>query len=91
MDWQSVVQSLGLSGLLIGAVAFVAKSAISQWMARNVEDFKATLAAESTRSVEELRSRLQLEAQRQQIMFAALHARRAKVIAHVIFQNHSPS
>jgi len=83
MDWQSVVQNLVTSGLLISAVAFVAKSAISQWMARNIEGFKAALIAENTRSVEELRSKLQMEAQRQQIMFGSLHARRAEVIAEL--------
>jgi len=83
MDWQSVVLSFATSSLLIGAVAFVARSAISQWMARNIEAFKAALIAENTRSVEELRSTLQLEAQRQQIVFGSLHARRAEVIAEL--------
>ena len=71
MDWQSVVHSLVTSSILIGAVTFIAKSAISQWMARNIEGFKAALIAENTRSGEERRSKLQLEAQRQQIMFGS--------------------
>lgn len=83
MDWQSLVGQLLTSSVVIVAVAFVAKSLISQWMARNIEGFKAALSAESTRSIEELRFNLQSEAQRQQIVFGSLHARRAEVIAEL--------
>jgi hypothetical protein len=83
MDWQSLVTSSVVISAAIAAAAFVAKSLISQWMARNIEAFKATLTVEHTRFVEELRANLQLEAQRHQIVFGSLHARRAEIIAEL--------
>ena len=83
MDWYGLVGQLLTSTVVVAVVAFVAKSVISQWMARNIEGFKAALSAESARSIEELRFNLQSEAQRQQIVFGSLHTRRAEVIAEL--------
>jgi hypothetical protein len=83
MDWQGLLTTVLSTTVIVGAVAWLARALISQWLARDIERFKGTLATENTRSVEELRVNLQLEAQRQQIVFGSLHSRRAEVIAEL--------
>jgi hypothetical protein len=62
MDWQTLIATVAVSTTTIGAVTGLVKSLVSQWLIRDIERFKASLATESTRSVEKLRARLQLEA-----------------------------
>jgi len=83
MDWQSLITTVVTSTTVIAAVAWLARALISQRLTRDIERFKAALATENTRSIEELRVNLQLEAQRQQIVFGSLHARRAEVIVEL--------
>jgi hypothetical protein len=81
IDWQGVLATVVASATIVAALTWAAKALLSQWLARDIERFKATLVTENTRSLDELRTRLQMEAQRQHVVFGALHARRAEVIA----------
>jgi hypothetical protein len=83
MDLNSLVSHIVVSGIGVAAVAWFARSLISQWLARDIERFKATVVSQNTRSLEELRAQLQLEAQRQQIQFGSLHTRRGDLIAEL--------
>ena len=87
MDWQGLliqaVSSAAVSAMVITVIGLVARSLFLQWMARNIERFRAALAMENTRATEQLRASLQLEAQRQHVVFGSLHTRRAEVIAEL--------
>ena len=81
IDWNSVLQTLVSSTIVVGAFAWIAKSGISAFLARNLEKHKSDLSAQSALETERLRSSLEVEAARQTLKFTALHTKRAEFIA----------
>ena len=86
IDWISVLQTLGSSAIIVGALAWIAKSSISAFLARNLEKHKSDLTAQSALEIERLRSSLEVEAARQTLKFTALHTKRAGFIADLYQQ-----
>lgn len=84
VDWQSVWKTLGLlaggSAAIAAAVAWAFKTAITAWVAKDTEAFKARLKADADFEVEKLKSSLQRTATEHQVMFSRLHEKRAEVI-----------
>jgi hypothetical protein len=66
MDWETVITTLGSTGIGAGALAWLSKKLTGLILEKDIERFKASL---------------QLESQKQVIQFGALHARRAEIIA----------
>ncbi len=81
IDWNSVLQTLGSSAVLVAALAWIAKSSIHAFLSRSLEKHKSELRAESALEIERLRSSLQVEAAKQTFEFTALHTKRAEIIA----------
>ena len=86
IDWISVLQTLGSSTIIVGVFAWIAKSSISAFLARNLEKHKSDLTAQSALEIERLRSSLEVEAARQTLKFSALHTKRAGFIADLYQQ-----
>lgn len=81
IDWNSVLQTLGSSAILVGMFAWLAKSIISAYISRNVEKHKSDLSAQAAIETERLRSSLEVEASKRTLEFTALHTKRAEFIA----------
>ncbi|NUA26093.1 hypothetical protein [Cupriavidus basilensis] len=90
--WETMVLALGGPAILIAAMAFLAKSLLTQWFARELKAYEATLTsdvkafeiklkAQADSSAEQLKSELQRQASDHQIRFSRLHEKRAEVIA----------
>ena len=51
MDWRSIIAavfgSAAVAAILFGALAWLTKALISQWLARDIERFKGTLVTEN--------------------------------------------
>jgi len=73
MNWELFFAQVTLSGILLGAVAWLSKILVSQQLARDLEKFKRELA---------------IEASRDRIRFGKLHERRAEVIEEVYKRLH---
>ena len=65
MNWELLIAQLGMSGSVLGAVAWLSKSLVSQQLARVLEAFRCQLS---------------VEAERDRVRFSKLHERRAEVI-----------
>lgn len=79
MDWTSIVETLGIAGIL----AFVVKRLIQSWLDKGVERYKQELKSHNDAEIERLRSELRVSAFERETTFAKLHERRAEVIAEI--------
>jgi hypothetical protein len=64
----------------LAAIAWLLKSALAAWIAKDAEKFKATLKADADREIESLKHSLQMIATEHQVRFSKMHERRAEVI-----------
>ena len=64
----------------MAAIAWLLKSALAAWIAKDAEKFKATLKADADREIESLKHSLQMIATEHQVRFSKMHERRAEVI-----------
>jgi len=72
-----ILSAIGGSAVLIGAVAWVVKSMITQALSRDIEKFKQNLHHESQQELMRIQSSLQLHEFEHQIRFSQLHERLA--------------
>lgn len=78
-DLTAILKTLLSTAVIVGALAWVARSAINTWLARNLENYKRELATESARELERLRLTLRLEEAKQ----SRLHEKQARIIAEL--------
>jgi|SRR3954454_497905 hypothetical protein len=81
IPWREVIAVFGGQAVLLGAVAWLVKSLISEWLKRDTQDFKTKLELSSGMEIEKLKSSLQIVAVEHQVRFTKLHERRAEIIA----------
>ena len=77
---QDVVLAIGSGGLLVLAVAWLARTLVKQSLSRDLEKFKAVLSSHDL-SVERLKHELQIVANERAVVVAKLHEKRAEVVA----------
>lgn len=83
MSWSGVVLSSVVQAMLLGALAFLARSIILQWLGKDLEVFKASLSGSAQRTLEEFKAELSKDAREHQVRFESLHARRVDAIEAV--------
>lgn len=80
MSIPEILTRLGEFGILVAAIAWLAKKIITHQLSKDMEVFKADLQKESQREIESLKSVLEQRAYEHQVRFSRLHEKRAKVI-----------
>lgn len=87
INWQDLLTSIGIataSGtVVVGAVAWLLKTVLTDRLARQAEQFKIQLKAEADATNERLKNSLQMTALEHQVRFSKLHEKRAMVIEEV--------
>jgi hypothetical protein len=83
MLWEEVIKTLGGTAILVAALAWLSKSLLTNFLSKNVEQFKSELQASSQRSIESFKASLQIEAHRNAVEYTALHAKRAELISEL--------
>ena len=81
--WTSVLISFGGPTILLGIVAFLARSVIRAWLDKDVEKFKVELKSTSDTAIERMKADLQRAAFEHQVRFSKFHEKRAEVIAQM--------
>jgi hypothetical protein len=85
INWQDVITSLAVAtggGLvLVGAWAWLIKTAIPHKLATEADTFKTRIKADADIEIERLKSSLQIVATEHQVRFTKLHEKRAEIIA----------
>jgi len=77
--WQILVTFLTGAGVF-AAVAWLVKSALAAWIAKDAEKFKASLQANADKEIESLKHSLEMIATEHQVRFSKMHERRAEII-----------
>jgi hypothetical protein len=80
MSWRDVVQNVGVSGLAIAALTWLARSIFQRWFARDIKEFEARLSAQYQIQVEGFKSELSQLAFENQALFLRLHEKRFEVV-----------
>src|SRR4051794_18590985 len=81
VDWQALLTTLGGTGILVAAAAWLTKQLVTAFLSKDLEKFKSELKAKNDLAIEEFKSRLQSEVQKTVIAYSSLHTKRAKLIA----------
>lgn len=83
MFWEDILRTLGGMAILVAALAWLAKKLLTALLSKDLERFKSELQYSSQINLESFKASLQREAQRQAVEHAALHAKRAELIAEL--------
>ena len=87
VDWQSVITTafLGIGGTaaISWAGAWLMKTSLKEWLARETEAFKIQLQTSAQIELENLKNSLQMAATEHQVKFSRMHEKRAEVIEEV--------
>jgi hypothetical protein len=79
-NFWAFAERIGSSALLIGALAWLARSLISHFLTKDVEKFKDQISAASELEKEKLRNDLRKIAYEHEVTFSKLHTERAEII-----------
>lgn len=87
INWQEVIvtvfTTIGGGAVLLGAGAYLIKTALTQRLLLDAEGFKSQLKASSDAEIERLKVSLQMSALEHEVRFSKLHEKRADVIAEL--------
>jgi len=83
INWQTIFENVGITGVIIAAVSWLAKKLVSEAMARDTEKFRIELKATADSQIERQKNELRMLALEHQVRFSKLHEKRAEVIAQL--------
>jgi hypothetical protein len=83
MDWSGVLLNAVVQAMLLGALAFLARSVIVHWLGKDLEVFKAGLSSNAQRTLEQFKAELAISAREHQVRFESLHAKRVEAMEAV--------
>ena len=78
-----IITAIGGSAVLFGAMAWLARSVITQLLSRDLEKFKTNLQAETRQELIRLQSSLQLVEIEHQVRFSRLHDRQVDIMSEM--------
>jgi hypothetical protein len=81
--WESIVAVVGGFAALVAAAAWLTRALASQFLAKDLERFKADLVSASSASIERLKHDLHVVAQERHVVFSKLQDKRAEVIGQL--------
>jgi len=75
-----LVKELGIFGIIVAAVAWLARTLISYFLSRDIENHKRTLESIFERNLEAFKAQLLIQIKEHEIRFSKLHEKRAEVL-----------
>jgi hypothetical protein len=78
-----VFTAIGGQAVVVGLIAWLGRSLMSQVLARELEEFKSRLSREAAVSIERTKHQFALRAHEYQITFSKLHEKRLQVVAEL--------
>lgn len=79
--WQLAILALGGNAALLAVLGWLAKSLLSNLLAKDVKRYELELKAQTDLALERFKSEQQLRAGEHQVRFSRLHEKRAELIA----------
>jgi len=81
--WETVFLAFGGNAVLLVVLGFLARSLLSQYLAKDLKRFETELSQRTALAAEELKHRLDIAAHEHHVRFSKLHERQAQVIEDV--------
>ena len=81
--WESILLALGGNAALLVVLGLLARSLLSQYLAKDLKRFETELSQRTQLAAEELKHRLGLAAHEHHVRFSKLHERQAQVIEEI--------
>lgn len=79
----TVITSSTITGLIIAAITYLAKSLLSTWLSKDIEKFKADLVREKDKEIERLKAEISLKSFISQKRFSNIYEKRASILAEL--------
>jgi len=83
VNWQELLTTVSSTGVIVSAMAYLAKEALTHRLSRDSDEFKSRLQSTADAEIERLKNSLKITELEHQIRFSKLHQDRAEVIAEV--------
>jgi hypothetical protein len=81
--WETILVAFGGNAILLVVLGFLAKSLLSQYLAKDLRNFESLLTQSTQLASEELKHRIGNAAHEHHVRFSKLHKRQAQVIEDV--------
>lgn len=78
--WGTILAATASQAVLLGVLAVLARSLLSQWLGKDLEAFKTKLNAEAELTLENYKAELSRQTREHHVRFEALHANRVAAI-----------
>jgi hypothetical protein len=88
MTWLEVLSQLGVFGIGIGALGWLARTITVHWLNKDVEQYRSKLQNAHDVEMEKLRSDLRLRAIEHEIRFRSIHEKQARILARTYAKLH---
>lgn len=83
MDWTSILENIGITGIIVGAISYLAKSITDNLFSKKLTEHQTDLEKQNHRYLERFKTSLQIEAKERELQFSKLHQKRAEVIENL--------
>lgn len=82
---EAIITAIGGTAILLVAVGWLVRSLIGQYLSKDLEGYKETLRLETELGLENLKSKLAINAVSHQIKFSRLHEKQAELVEELYF------
>lgn len=79
MDWESIIKTVGGAGIIVTAMAWLAKKIVISLLEKDLVQFKINLESQSSLVIK----KFELEAEKKIIEYTSLHTKRASLVAEM--------
>lgn len=86
--WLEALRSLGAFAICAGILAWLARQIIKHVLSKDIDTYRAQLAAANAREIERLRAELRIAAAEREVTFSVLQNRRADIVGEVYARMH---
>ena len=81
-----VLQTLGLTGILVAALAYLSKALLQLWLSKDLDAHRAHLESRAEVQLEQFKAQFQRESTEHAVRFSALHRKQADVLIQLYGQ-----
>lgn len=81
--WLEALTSLGAFGISAAILAWLARKIVTHLLSKDIDKYRADLAAANAREIERLRADLRIAATEREVTFTVLQSKRADIVAEV--------
>ncbi len=86
--WWDIIETIGLSGIGIAAIAWLIQKIVIHWLDKDVEKFRNKLQCSHDVEIEKFRNDLNIRSIEHEIRFRSIHEKQAEILAETYSHLH---